>query len=341
MKITTTDKLPDLNIAGLNRILQIKPDVHKQTIEAKIDADKNEHVTYLHPEQELPLTQFPKYEEVKTSSNDTFLHPAIKSKQNLIDYLLTMLGYPLVTVELRQNHFDVAIGNAIYIFTKYANFPRKYMLKSSLDYVPGVGIDLSKENVVQVCEVQYGLDFSNWGTMLPWMINRTSSGAWGSGNLAGSFITFHNFVEFKKMASRLMSSEPDFQYNKVSKRLVLIPEPQNYGGMVQEGPPPFHSELYPHEDLTRADFRRGIPMVLEVECLPPLEELYQEEYVRKLALAECMILLGQIRGKFEGINLPGGGSVSKEIGAEGKEMKDKLMESLRADTAGMPEIWFA
>jgi hypothetical protein len=27
MKITTTDKLPELNIAGLNRILQIKPDV--------------------------------------------------------------------------------------------------------------------------------------------------------------------------------------------------------------------------------------------------------------------------------------------------------------------------
>ena len=31
MRITTTDKLPDLNIAGLNKILQIKPDVSDET----------------------------------------------------------------------------------------------------------------------------------------------------------------------------------------------------------------------------------------------------------------------------------------------------------------------
>ena len=31
MKITTTDKLPDLNIVGLNRILNIHPDAHNET----------------------------------------------------------------------------------------------------------------------------------------------------------------------------------------------------------------------------------------------------------------------------------------------------------------------
>ena len=35
MKITTTNKLPDLNIAGLNKILQIKPDVHPPTLDAQ------------------------------------------------------------------------------------------------------------------------------------------------------------------------------------------------------------------------------------------------------------------------------------------------------------------
>ena len=49
----------------------------------------------------------------------------------------------------------------------------------------------------------------------------------GSGNMAGSFITYHNFVEFRKMAQRLMSTDVDWQYNKVAKRLVLIPEPMN------------------------------------------------------------------------------------------------------------------
>lgn len=293
----------------------------------------------MHPEQSTELKDYPKYEEAKVKAETTFLHPTIKSKHQLIDWVLSMLGYPLLTVELRENHFDTAIQNALYTYTKYCNFPRKYLLKSSLDYVPGVGIDLSKENVVQVYEVQYGLDFSNWGTILPWMINRTSSGQFGSGNLAGSFITYHNFVEFKKMAQRLTSSEPDYQYNKVAKRLVLIPEPRHHH--IQNGPPPYHSELYPHEGLTSADYKRGIPMVIEVECEPPLVELYQEEHVKKLTLAYCKIMLGQIRGKFDGIGLPGGGSVSKEIGAEGKEELDKIMETLRSECAGMPEIYFA
>ena len=146
MKITTTDRLPDINIAGLNRILQIKPDVSDETHKAKHDARKDEHVTYLKPEQETPLKDYPKYEEAHVDDKSTFLHPAIKSKQELIDWVLTMLGYPLVTVELRQNHFDAAIQSALMQYTKYATFPRKYVLKSSRQYVPGVGIDLSREN---------------------------------------------------------------------------------------------------------------------------------------------------------------------------------------------------
>ena len=82
-------------------------------------------------------------------------------------------------------------------------------------------------------------------------------------------------------------------------------------------------------------------MVLECEIEPPLDELYGNEHVKKLTLAYCKIMLGTIRGKFDGITLPGGGTVSKDIGAEGKEELEKTMESLRTETAGMPEIFFA
>lgn len=52
-------------------------------------------------------------------------------------------------------------------------------------------------------------------------------------------------------------------------------------------------------------------------------------------------MLGTIRGKYEGITLPGGGSVTKDIGAEGKEELDKVIENLRAETAFGQEIFFA
>ena len=148
MKITTTDKLPDLNIVGLNKILQIKPDVSTETHEAQKEARQQEHITYLHPEQNTDLKDYPKYEEAHVNHKSTFLHPAIKSKRELIDWVMTMLGYPLVTVELRDNHYDAAIQNALDLYSKYATFSRKYLLKSSNEYVPMVGIDLSKENVV-------------------------------------------------------------------------------------------------------------------------------------------------------------------------------------------------
>ena len=82
-------------------------------------------------------------------------------------------------------------------------------------------------------------------------------------------------------------------------------------------------------------------MVLECEIEPPLDELYANEHVKRLTLAYCKIMLGQVRGKYEGITLPGGGSVSKDIGQEGKEELEKTMENLRSETAGMPEVFFA
>ena len=79
MKITTTDKLPDLNIVGLNRILNIHPDVHDGTKEKIEEARKNDNPTPLHPEQEIEKRNYPKYEEAKVEADATFLHPAIKS----------------------------------------------------------------------------------------------------------------------------------------------------------------------------------------------------------------------------------------------------------------------
>ena len=338
MKITTTDKLPDINVVGLNKILQIKPDVSNETHKEIHEARQEEHIEYLHPEQNTDLKDYPKYENAHVEHKSTFLHPAIKGKRDLIDWVLTMLGYPLVTVELRENHFDAAIQNALYTYTKYATFPKKYILKSSRQYVPEVGIDLSRENVVQVNDLQYGIDFSGWGVVLPWMINRTSTGHYGSGNLAGSFVTYHNFVEFKKMAQRVLATQPDWQFNRSSKRLVIIPEPKGCCST----PPPYHSELWPYPELgRRPDPRWGVPMVLECEIEPPLDELYANEHVKRLTLAYCKIMLGQVRGKYDGITLPGGGSVSKDIGAEGKEELEKTMENLRSETAGMPEVFFA
>lgn len=119
---------------------------------------------------------------------------------------------------------------------------------------------------------------------------------------------------------------------------MIIPEPRGCSSI----PPPYHSELWPYPELgNKPDPRWGVPMVIEAEIEPPLDEMYSNEHVKRMTLAYCKIILGQIRGKYDGINLPGGGTVSKEIGAEGKEELQNILENLRAETAFGQEVFFA
>jgi hypothetical protein len=43
-----------------------------------------------------------------------------------------------------------------------------------------------------------------------------------------------------------------------------------------------------------------LPILLTCQVMPPLSELYGNEYVKRIALAKAKILLGTIRKKFAG-----------------------------------------
>lgn len=62
-----------------------------------------------------------------------------------------------------------------------------------------------------------------------------------------------------------------------------------------------------------------------------MEDYYGNEYVRRLLLAECKILLGTIRKKFSSIQLIGGGQIDTTIGDEGREEKQQILENLQKD----------
>ena len=74
-------------------------------------------------------------------------------------------------------------------------------------------------------------------------------------------------------------------------------------------------------------------ILLTCQCQPPLEELYGNEYVKRLALAQAKIILGTVRKKFSNITLLGGGQVDVSIGDEGKEEWTNLIENIQKDEA--------
>ena len=275
------------------------------------------------PENEQEIPKPP----VVIDGNSTFINPSIDSKQKLKDWVLTMLGYPLITVELTDAQFEVCILNALDVYTKYAYFEEKYLMVDANNYDPQLGLDLSFWKVASVKDISTMKDrmYSvGYGTDMLFGWPAFMKGAFGGGpyfgstrpgtsmNFAGGFVTYHNLIEFKELAERITGSNPDWTFDRVHQRLILMPPP----------PPPRKrnkDELY----------RNWILLTCELE--PPLDELYGNEYVRRLVLAYAKILLGTIRKKFSSVQLVGGGQIDTSIGDEGREELNTLMENIRAD----------
>ena len=135
----------------------------------------------------------------------------------------------------------------------------------------------------------------------------------GAGISNQGWISLHNLHENIEMINRMTGSAPQWRYSKSTKSLKLIPAPK--------GP---------------AADREVILITCEVE--PPPEELYGNEYVKRLFLAYLKIQLGIVRKKFSSVQLIGGGQIDTSIGDEGKEELDKCMEDLRSSES-CGQIW--
>ena len=257
---------------------------------------------------------------VKANPESTYLNPAIDSRKELIDWVLIHLGAPLNTVELTEQHLNVAIADALTIYTKYATFPIRYIMANLRFYETNVGLDLSRWNVATVKEIATHRDnmwalgnndmffgypaFMN-GQLggMPYFGNSTNFG----NNWVGGFITYHNFHEFAELSRRMAGSNPDWSYNRRDKKLLLIPEPR------------YHD--------------KDSPIVMTVECEPPVDEIYGEEYFRRIVLANCKIMLGDIRAKFGSVQLIGGGNINTDIGQQGRDELNQIIENILRDTS--------
>jgi hypothetical protein len=143
------------------------------------------------------------------------------------------------------------------------------------------------------------------------------------------------------MINRLTGSSPQWRYFRASKRLVITPTPRirrpHHPCAVAPKPGPDGKPLPPQPEppppgpdpskIYDPYDQNVILLTCEVE--PPPEELYGNEYVKRLFLALMKIQLGIVRKKFSSVQLIGGGTIDTSIGDEGKEEFDKAMEELR------------
>lgn len=281
-----------------------------------------------------------KQPELEVSVKSSFLNPAIDSKKKLIDWVMTMLGAPLVTVELNEVQMDAIISDAVELYTKFAWFGDKYLLLDLNDYVPGKGLDTSKYRITSIRDMSttrdtlYGVAMSdpffgfnawlNGGNGAGWGFAGGVLGGAGIGttngfgwNWGGGFVSYQCAQEFLQTAHKLTGLNPDYQFDHLHQRLYIYPEPR--------------------KNIRSKRFRRWILITCEIE--PTADELYGNNFLKRIVLAKAKILLGTIRSKFQNVQLVGGGNIDTSIKEEGQQELDKILEEIRSSEA-VGNLWY-
>jgi len=257
----------------------------------------------------------------------TYINQKIKTRADLKKWIMRKLGFPMVTVELTEEHLDDAINDATLIWTKWAQLPMRYIAFDLATYPCAdeeegtpEGFDTSPFRAAAIYSIATGDQFSMTGGDTLWGVGNAmlANGSYpffnSSVSRSGGWTTFQAVTEFVKLSRRMMCSEYDFLFDNITQRLQLFPNPVLAG-------------------------RASGWTCVQAEVVPPDSQLYGNEYVKRFCLAYAKITLGNIRKKFTNVTLPGGSHIDQTIGDEGRSELEKLQESIKKDEA-MPGGWF-
>lgn len=244
----------------------------------------------------------------------TYANFEIQDRDAIRRYILRKLGAPILTVELTAEQLDACIDDATELFTKYAVQDQQFLAMDLSNYVQGVGIQLPS-NVVRIFSLSRQVDGGDFGNLFA--VDSSLMYSLVSYNLpltrTFSFVTYELANNYMDMVRMMGGNSFDFNYNERTKTLVLYPDPKT--AQMQN--------LY---------------IILGVYTVRSEEQIYGEDWVKRMALAESKILLGTIRKKFSSVQLLGGGSIDATIGDEGIKERDELREELQ--TREGPQLGF-
>lgn len=243
----------------------------------------------------------------------SYITYSITTREELKEWILEECGSGLQTIEITDNQLDGCINTALETYTKWHTGPTRYLALQLSAYDETTGFDLSSYRVSAIEDIEddtFGLS-SDSGQLWTMKNSMEATGmlpfGYGAGgqNQGLAWVSAEIAGQYTKLAKRQTASYWDYEFNRHTGSLKLIPNPITVGA-----------------DLNQF-------LCISVEVVEPLEELYGNEFVKMLALARSMIVVGRVRKKFESIQLLGGGQVDTSIGEEGQELWDKLIEKIR------------
>jgi hypothetical protein len=208
-------------------------------------------------------------------------------RANLIDILKKQLGYPVICVELIEDHFNIAIDNALQELRRRTDtaYTKEYFFMTAMRFQdvyylndPSTGTD----RIVDVLKIHrlnmLGLvNFAPDNIYAQQFLNQFYAPGVGY-----DLVSIHLIHSLSEVYSQLFAGEVSFNWREATREL-------------------------------RVYRKFGTPekVLIECSCEKPEQELlvdrWAQQWIQQWAESELMLMLANIRGKFTTLPGPGGG----------------------------------
>lgn len=230
-------------------------------------------------------------------------------RQQVIDYVKTMLGDGLIDIELDPVHYNTAIDRALRKFRQRSSnsveqsYAFLHLQIDQNDYILAPEI----ENVRRIYRRSIGsrTGGGDGGSLFePFNLAYSNTYLLSSTNMGG-LATYYAFASYQKQVGKMFGSEINFVYNKTTRLLTIDQRPRT------------EEEVLLWIDNYRPDFNL-------------ITDTFAGQWIRDYTLAVCKIILGEAREKFSSIASPSGSTQlnGNALKSEGKSELDALEQDL-------------
>lgn len=251
-------------------------------------------------------------------------NPALRPSilEDITDYVLTMLGAPVVRVELDQQQLNVCVNQAVRRFVEWC--PAEYYEYYTFKTVSGQSYYPMPDAVRMVRQVSYRTQpRSNFFAAdlqgsIP--IEYFAPGGERQGFMAGLVDPIQPFwgrmgewflyKQYEETFNRLSSANGGWEFHRNGRDIILYPAPYGENDVVVQ-------YLSSDKDWD-----------------------YAHQFMQEYSLALAKIMLGRVRSKYSTLPSPGGGATldGPSLLEEGNQEKSKLEEDLIYKW-NLPDSW--
>ena len=223
-------------------------------------------------------------------------------KQEIFDYVHTMLGGGMIDVELDPVHYETALDKALTRFRQRSDnaVEESYLFMETIEDVNEYTLPNEVIEVRRLFRRSIGsrTGGGDGGTLFePFNLAYTNTYLLSTSNMGG-LATYDLFSQYQELVGRMFGSFIEFKWNSTTKKLTLLQRPRTDETLL----------LYAYNYRPNSEL---------------LSDYLAKQWIKDYTLASCKYMLGEARSKFATIAGPQGGST-----LNGNDLKNEAMQEM-------------